>query len=84
MEQPQETQTTWPRRQLSGPVRVGLVFAVLAIVLTLAGLGRAGILSWRNIVLGVVLGGGTWGIIAWAIAAAIAQVDEDVAGGEDH
>jgi len=84
MEPPKETQTASPRRQLGGPLRVGLSFAVLAIILTLVGLGRANNLSWRNIVLGIVLGGGTWGIIAWAIAVAIAQVDEEVAEGEDR
>jgi hypothetical protein len=67
----------WSR--LSPPVATGLVFALLAIVLSLIGLARAHNLSLRNIALAVVLGGGTWGIISWAIATAVVQVEEDVA-----
>jgi len=66
-------------RRPSGPVTVGAFFAGLAIVLTLVGLWREDNLSLRNILLGVVLGGGTWGLISWAIATAVVQVEEDVA-----
>jgi hypothetical protein len=69
-----------------GPVAVGLLFAALAIVLTTIGLWRDSNLSLRNLLLGVVLGGGTWGLISWAVATAVVQVEEDVAarGGEDE
>ena len=70
------------RRHLSGPVVVGIFFAVLAIALTLIGLWREDNLSLRNIALGIVLCGGSWGLVSWAIAAAVAQVDEDVASRE--
>ncbi len=63
----------------SGPLLVGIFFAVLAIVLMLVGLWREDNLSLRNVLLGVVLGGGTWGLISWAIATAVLQVEEDVA-----
>jgi hypothetical protein len=66
----------------SGPIIVGAFFAILAIVLTLVGLWRQDNLSLRNIVLGVVLCGGTWGLISWAIAAATVQVEEDVSSNE--
>lgn len=65
--------------RLSGPVRVGLFFALLAIVLSLVGLGREHNLSLRNIVLAIVLGGGTWGLISWALATAAADVDDELA-----
>jgi hypothetical protein len=64
------------RIRLRGPVVVGLCFALLGIVLSLVGLGREHNLSLRNIALAVVLGGGTWGLISWAIATAAVQVDE--------
>ncbi len=67
-----------------GPLAVGVFFAVLAIVLTLVGLWREDNLSLRNILLGVVLGGGTWGLISWAIATAVVQVEEDVASRDGH
>jgi hypothetical protein len=71
------------RVRLSGPVAVGLFFALLAIVLSLVGLGRGHNLSLRNIALAIVLGGGTWGLISWAIATAVVQVDADVAARKD-
>jgi len=58
---------------------VGACFAVLAIVLTVAGLWREDNLSLRNVVLGIVLCGGTWGLISWAITTAVVQVEEEVA-----
>jgi hypothetical protein len=61
------------------PLVIGGCFAALAIVLTLAGLWREDNLSLRNIALGIVLCGGSWGLVSWAIATAVVQVDEDVA-----
>jgi len=72
------------RRRPSGPVIVGACFAAVAIVLTLAGLWRDHNLSLRNILLAVALGGGTWGLISWAIATAVVQVEEDVASRRDE
>ena len=68
---------------LSGPVRVGLFFALLAIVLSVVGLARANNLSLRNLALVLVLCGGVWGVVSWAIAVAVVQVEEDVAAEED-
>jgi len=68
--------------RLRGPLLVGAFFAALAIVLTLVGLWREHNLSLRNIALAVVLCGGTWGLVSWAIAATVAQVEEDVASRE--
>lgn len=67
------------KSRLSGPVMVGLFFAVLAILLTIVGLWRAQNLSLRNILLAIALCGGTWGLVSWAIATAAVQVEEDVA-----
>jgi len=67
--------------RLSGPVLIGGVFALLAVVLTLVGLWRADNLSLRNIALALLLCGGTWGLVSWAIATAVVQVEEDVASG---
>jgi hypothetical protein len=79
----EQSKARWGRP--TGPVIVGVFFAALAIVLTVVGLWREDNLSLRNVVLGVVLSGGTWGLVSWAIAAAVVQVEEDVASrkGED-
>jgi len=68
-------------RRLGPPIVIGAGFAALAIVLTLAGLWRESNLSLRNVILGIVLCGGTWGLVSWAIATTVVQVDEDVASG---
>jgi hypothetical protein len=73
-----------PRRSPSAPLAVGLTAAAVAITLTLAGLWRGGLLTWRNSLLGIALGGGTWGIIAWAVAYTVRLVDEDMESGEDR
>ena len=88
MEQDEEKQllmqpSAKKRFRLSGPVGVGLFFALLAVVLSVVGLGREDNLSLRNIALAIVLGGGAWGLISWAIATAVVQVEEDVAAQED-
>lgn len=68
-------------RQAKLPVTVGACFAVLAIALTLVGLWREDNLSLRNVLLGIVLCGGTWGLVSWAITTAVVQVEEEVASG---
>jgi hypothetical protein len=70
--------------RLSGPVLIGGAFAVLAVVLTLLGLWRAHNLSLRNIGLALLLCGGTWGLVSWAIATVVVQVEEDVASGKNN
>ncbi|MGC8786288.1 MAG: hypothetical protein ACP5Q1_02550 [Anaerolineae bacterium] len=77
-------QVTMHRNGLSGPVKVGLFFAILAVALTLVGLWRANNLSLWNILLAIVLCGGTWGLVSWAIATAVVQVEEDVASKKDQ
>lgn len=63
----------WAR--LSGPVRIGLIVGLAGALLTVVGLfvGDFAPLTVRSLVLGIVLGGGSWGVISWAIAAATAD-----------
>lgn len=68
----------WGR--LSGPTKVGIFFALLAIGLSLFGVFRNPDIpvNWRTIFVAVVIAGGTWGLIAWAIATAILDVEEEI------
>lgn len=72
------------RARPSGPLAVGLFFGLLAIVLSLLGLARERNLSLLNITLAIVLGGGVWGVISWAIATAVVHVEQDLVAGENH
>lgn len=68
----------WTR--LSGPVKIGLVLGLIGALLTVAGLftGDFAPLTARSLLMGILLGGGSWGLVSWAIAAAAA----DAASGE--
>jgi len=65
------------RRNISIPLQVGLAASAMAAILTLMGLWRGGLFTWRNILMGMALGGGTWGLIAWAIVETVLMVEED-------
>jgi hypothetical protein len=60
----------WTR--LSGPIRIGLVVGLLGALLTVIGLltGSFAPLTARSVLLGILIGGGSWGVVSWAIAAA--------------
>jgi len=66
-------------RRLGGAVKIGLVVGLVGAVLTVVGLlmGNLAPLTARSLVLGVLLGGGSWGVVAWAIAAVAADAAEE-------
>ena len=71
----------WSR--LSRPVQIGLILGLIGALLTLIGLftGSFAPLTLRSVVLGILLGGGSWGVVSWAIASAasdaLAEGEED-------
>lgn len=72
----------WAR--LSGPVKIGLVFGLLGALLTVFGIlgGDLAPLTARSLLLGILIGGGSWGVVSWAIASA-ASDSEDLETGQD-
>lgn len=65
---------------LHGPVLVGVIAAAIAIALSVFGMIRnpeAVPLNLRSLFLVVVLAGGSWGLIAWAIATAAVEAGKD-------
>jgi hypothetical protein len=67
-------------KQLGGPVKIGLVLGLIGALLTVVGLlmGNLAPLTARSLLLGVVLGGGSWGVVSWAIATVASDVEADV------
>ena len=59
-------------KRLSGAAQIGLMLGALGAVLTVVGLvaGNLAPLTVRTLLLGILLGGGSWGVVSWAIAAA--------------
>ncbi|MBI5303593.1 MAG: hypothetical protein HY868_15770 [Chloroflexi bacterium] len=67
------------RGVLHGPVLVGVIAALIAIALSVFGMIRNADpeLNLRSLLLVVVLAGGSWGLIAWAIATAAVEAGKD-------
>lgn len=75
-----EPATTRARKILRGPILVGLVAALIAIGLSLYGMltnPNAVPLNLRSFLLVVIIAGGSWGLIAWAIATAAVEAGKD-------
>jgi len=73
----------WQR--LNGPTKIGLVFAVTGIALTVVGIFRdptTPVTAW-SLGMGILISGGTWGVVSWAIATAAVEVERDLAEGKD-
>lgn len=70
---------SWWQR-LDGPLKVGLVFAALGIILTIVGILRdptTPVTAW-SLGVGSLISGLTWGLVSWAIATAAVEVENDV------
>ena len=70
--------TAWT--YLSGPARVGLAFSLVAILLSVAGIfhNPETPATAQSILIATVISGLTWGLIAWAIATAVLDVEEEI------
>jgi hypothetical protein len=76
------TRNLWQR--LDGPLKIGLAFALLGIVLTIIGIFRdptTPVTAW-SLGVGSLISGGVWGLVSWAIATAAVEVEEDVSQAE--
>jgi hypothetical protein len=64
---------------LGGPALIGLVLGLVGAALTVIGLfaGNLAPLSVRSVLLGILLGGGSWGVVSWAIASAARDAASD-------
>ena len=72
------SKSRWQR--LSGPMKIGLIVAALGVILALVGIARGNVpLNPLSILLALVISGGTWGLVAWAVATAARDVDADLA-----
>ncbi|MCO6452957.1 MAG: hypothetical protein J5I90_19390 [Caldilineales bacterium] len=71
-------------KRLSGPLKVGLVAALVGLILAIVGIARGAVpLNFTSILLALLISGVSWGVVAWAIATAAADVDQDLAEGDD-
>lgn len=78
-EKSRQSKNLWQR--MSGPLKVGLIFAALGIILTIIGIFRdptTPVTAW-SLIVGSLISGITWGLVSWAIATAAIEVENDVA-----
>lgn len=70
-------------KRLSLPLRIGLGAAALAVLLALIGIARGNVpLNPLSILLALLISGGAWGLVAWAVATAAIDVESDVTSNE--
>jgi hypothetical protein len=70
-------------QRLSLPLKIALGFAALGIALTVVGIVRGNVpLNPASIAMALLIGGGSWFLVSWAVAAAAVDVEADVAEAE--
>ena len=70
--------TLWSRIGL--PLKVGLAFALVAMLLAGVGIVRGVVpADPRSILLALLISGGSWGLVSWAVTTAVVDVESDVA-----
>lgn len=63
---------------LNVPLKIALIFASLGIAMTLVGVARGLVpLNPASILMALVLAGGSWGVVSWAIATAAVDSEQD-------
>ena len=66
---------------MSLPVKIGLGFAAAGLLLTIVGIVRGQVpMAPLNIAIALLIGGGVWFVVAWAVASAAVDVERDVEG----
>ena len=80
----ESTRTSWWRR-IGLPLKLGLIFAAAGMALAIVGIARGNVpLNPLSIFLALVISGGSWGVVAWAIATAAVDVEKDIAEQEEQ
>jgi arginine exporter protein ArgO len=70
-------------KKRSAPLKVGLAFGIIGTVLTIVGVLRGNVpLHPASIGMALLIGGGVWFLVAWAVATAAADVDQDIAASQ--
>ena len=66
-------------RGLTLPLRVGLICGGIGFALALVGIARGNVPSNAvSILLALVISGGGWGLVSWAVATAAVDVESDL------
>jgi hypothetical protein len=71
--------------KLSTPLKVGLAFGIIGIALTVVGIVRGSVPpNPASIAVALLIGGGVWFVVSWAVATAAVDVEEDLTTVQDE
>lgn len=66
--------------RLSTPLKIGLAFGLVGLALTVVGIIRGTVPpNPASIVVALLIGGGVWFVVSWAVATAAVDVEKDLA-----
>lgn len=70
--------------RLGLPLRVGLACAALGMILALVGVLRGNVpANPLSIFLALLISGGSWGVVSWAVTTAVVDVEADSSDGAE-
>ena len=70
--------------RLRGPLKIGLGFGLVGLLLTVVGIVRGNVpMHPASIAIALLIGGGVWFVVSWAVAAAARDVEQDLAEAQD-
>ncbi len=70
-------------KNLSAPFKIGLGFGLLGILLTVMGIVRGNVpANLASIGVALLIGGGVWFVVSWAVATAATDVEQDSEHGQ--
>lgn len=65
-------------RRFSLPLKIGAAFGLIGLALTVVGIVRGNVpANLASIMMALVIGGGVWFVVAWAVATAAVDVEQD-------
>jgi hypothetical protein len=71
------TRSMWSK--LSTPLKVGIGFGLIGLLLTIIGIARGNVpLNPASIGMALLIGGGVWFVVSWAVATAAVDVEQDI------
>ena len=71
--------------RFSTPVKIGLLFGVIGLALTLVGIVRGTVPpNPASIAVALLIGGGVWFVVSWAVATAAVDVEQDLVEVQDE
>jgi len=71
--------------RLSIPLKIGLAFGLIGLALTVIGIVRGNVpQNPASIAMALLIGGGVWFVVSWAVATAAVDVEEDLTESQDQ